>query len=127
MALPSDEFLESPIFAFYEFLSPLTFHGLCLFTLGIKDTELKLGWHLTLVTTHQEQMKTQIVFRFFIQTIWVQSQAPLQLVTSSRREGRALQNLAHLFAAKAEVTDGPHVVELDNFHLSVTPVFSDGA
>ena len=73
MALPSDEFLESPIFALHELISPLALQALCIFLLGITDTELKIGSHLTLVTTHQEQIKTQVVFTFFINTLWVHS------------------------------------------------------
>ena len=73
MDLPSDEFLESPIFALHEFLSPWALHGLYIFPLGITDTELKLGTHLTLLTTFQYQMKAQVVFRIFIQTLWAHS------------------------------------------------------
>lgn len=34
---------------------------------------------------------------------------PLQLVIGPRREGGALDDLAHLLTTEAEVVDGPHV------------------
>ena len=34
--------------------------------------------------------------------------------------------LSQLFPAEAEIWNGPHVVELDNFDLGVTPILRDG-
>ena len=73
MNLPPDEFLESPIFALHELVGPLALHGLGLFSLSIQNAELEFGSHLTLVTTHQEQIKAQVVFRLFVQTLGVHS------------------------------------------------------
>lgn len=42
---------------------------------------------------------------------------PFQLVVGPRREGGALDDLAHLLTAEAEIVDGPHVRELHHFDL----------
>ena len=34
--------------------------------------------------------------------------------------------LSQLFPAEAEIWNGPHVVELDNFDLGVTPILRNG-
>lgn len=44
--------------------------------------------------------------------------SPFQLVIGPRREGRALDDLSHLFATEAEVVDGPHIRELYHFDLA---------
>lgn len=43
---------------------------------------------------------------------------PFQLVIGPRREGGALDDLAHLLTTEAEVVDGPHVRELHHFDLA---------
>lgn len=49
---------------------------------------------------------------------------PLQLVVGPRREGGALDDLAHLLTTEAEVVDGPHVRELHHFDLAKEKTFS---
>lgn len=49
---------------------------------------------------------------------------PFQLVIGPRREGGALDDLAHLLTTEAEVVDGPHVRELHHFDLAKENRFS---
>lgn len=49
---------------------------------------------------------------------------PFQLVIGPRREGGALDDLAHLLTTEAEVVDGPHVRELHHFDLAKEKTFS---
>ena len=43
--------------------------------------------------------------------------SPFEFVVGSCGEGGRFEHLAHLLPAEAEVVDGPHVAELDHFHL----------
>ena len=124
-SVPSNELLETPVFALHELVGSLTFHGFSLFPFGIQYTELELGPHFTLVATDQKQIKAEIVLGLFIESLRIDSQTPFEFVTGAGREGGAFEYLAHFLTAEAEVTDGPHVIELDHFDLSVTPVFGD--
>lgn len=49
---------------------------------------------------------------------------PFQLVIGPRREGGALDDLAHLLTTEAEVVDGPHVRKLHHFDLVKEKTFS---
>ena len=72
-------------------------------------------------TAHQKKIKRQVVFALFVESFGIDPQAPLQLVVLAGRECGRLQDLTHLFTAEAEIADRPHVVELDDFDLGVTP------
>ena len=51
--------------------------------------------------------------------------SPLEAVVGSRGERGALEDLADLLSAVAEVVDGPHVGELDHAEVGVAPRLCD--
>ncbi len=71
--------------------------------------------------TYQEEVKGKVVFALFVQSFRINPEAPFEFVVLSGWKRWRLQDFAHLFAAETEVADRPHIVELDDFDLSVTP------
>ena len=51
-------------------------HGFGLLSLGVEDGELELGTHLSLGAADQQQVKRQVVFALFIQTLGIHTQTP---------------------------------------------------